>query len=41
VNYKIESTDKELTPWAGILFLKKMLDKMEFDKCLYKLALPE
>jgi hypothetical protein len=41
LDYKIEFTDKEITPWAGIVMLKKMLDKMEFDDCLSSLCLPE
>lgn len=41
MDYKIEFTDKEITPWGGILMLKKMLDKMEFDNCLNSLCLPE
>lgn len=40
MDYKIEFTDKEITPWAGILMLKKMLDKMDFDSCLEGLNLP-
>lgn len=40
MDYKIEYTDKEITPWAGILMLRKMLDRMEFDSCLETLALP-
>ncbi len=41
MDYKIEFTDKEITPWAGILMLKKMLEKMDFDSCLDGLDLPE
>jgi hypothetical protein len=41
MDYKIEFTDKEITPWAGILMLKKMLDKMDFKSCLDVLDLPE
>lgn len=40
MEYKIEYTDKEITPWSGILLIKKMLDKMEFDSCLKGLDLP-
>lgn len=28
MEYKIEFTDKEITPWSGILLLIKMLDKI-------------
>ncbi|MFN7233756.1 MAG: hypothetical protein ACK5SS_08450, partial [Cyclobacteriaceae bacterium] len=41
MDYTIEFTDKEITPWAGILLLKKMLEKMDFDSCLDGLDLPE
>lgn len=41
MDIKIEFTDKEITPWAGILLLKNMLDKMDFDACLDHLDLPE
>jgi Transposase DDE domain group 1 len=39
-DFQIEFTDKEITPWAGILMLKKMLDRMNFDSCLKELDLP-
>lgn len=41
MDFQIEFTDKEVTPWAGILMLKKMLDKMDFDGCLEALDLPK
>lgn len=40
MEYKIESTEKEITPWSGILLLINMLDKMRLDKCLSSLDLP-
>jgi hypothetical protein len=40
MEYKIEYTDKEITPWSGILLIKKMLDKMQFDSLLNELELP-
>jgi hypothetical protein len=40
MDFKIEFTNKEITPWAGILLLKKMLDKMQFDDCLANLPMP-
>jgi hypothetical protein len=40
MDYKIEFTDKGITTWAGLLMLKKMLDKMDFDSCLEGLYLP-
>jgi hypothetical protein len=30
----IEFTDKEITTWAGILMVKKMPNRMDFDSCL-------
>lgn len=41
MDFQIEFTDKEVTLWAGILILKKMLDKMDFDGCLEALNLPQ
>lgn len=40
MEYKIEFTDKEITPWSGILMMIKMLEKMQFEECLSKLDLP-
>jgi hypothetical protein len=40
MDFKIEFTNKEITPWAGILLLKRMLDKMQFDDCLANLPMP-
>jgi len=41
MDFKVEFTDREITPWSGILMLVKMLDKMGFDKCLSELDMPE
>jgi len=42
MEYKISFTNKEITPWAGLGFLQKMLEKMEFRKDISKCrALPE
>lgn len=30
MDFKISYTNKEITPWSGMVFLKKMLDKMGF-----------
>ena len=30
MNFKITYTNQEITPWSGLIFLKKMLDKMDF-----------
>jgi hypothetical protein len=40
MDFKIELTNKEITPWAGILLLNRMLDKMQFDDCLANLPIP-
>lgn len=40
MDFKIEFTDKELTPWSGLLLLIKMLEKMQFDAFLDTLPLP-
>ncbi len=39
-DYKIEFTDKEISPWSGLLLLIKMLDKMQFEEILGELSLP-
>ena len=40
MDLKIAFTDKEITPWSGIVLLKNMLDRMNFDDQLDKLPLP-
>jgi hypothetical protein len=40
MDFKIAFTDKEITPWGGILLMKKMLDRMDLDVCLDGLPLP-
>lgn len=40
MDYKIEFTDKEISPWSGLLLLIKMLNKMQFDEILGDLSLP-
>lgn len=37
---KIEFTDKEITPWGGIVLLEKMMDKMSFFQVLKDAPLP-
>ena len=37
---KLDFTDKEITPWSGILLLKRMTDRMKFDEILDRLPLP-
>jgi hypothetical protein len=39
-DYKIEFTDKEITPWGGMALMQKMLDKMNFEDVLNRSALP-
>lgn len=38
---KIEFTDKEITPWGGIVLLKRMLDKIGFERVLSDIDLPQ
>ncbi|MCS6933811.1 MAG: transposase, partial [Chitinophagales bacterium] len=41
MDFKIEFTDKEISPWAGMVMMIKMLEKMRFDECIESLELPE
>jgi hypothetical protein len=41
MEYKIEFTDKEITPWSGILMMIKMLEKMQFCFLMTILSLSE
>jgi hypothetical protein len=41
MNLKIEFTDKEVTPWGGIVILKRILDKIGFEKILSKTDIPK
>lgn len=38
--YKIEFTDKEITPWGGMSLFREMLGKMDFQSVLDELPLP-
>lgn len=40
MDLKLSFTDKEVTPWSGVILLKKMLDRMDFDAQLDQLPLP-
>ena len=40
-DFKIEFTDKEITPWAGMVLMKKMMSKMGFEQFLSQLELPQ
>jgi len=40
MDLKIEFTDKEITPWGGIVLLKRMIDKIGFEKVLLDLPKP-
>lgn len=40
MDLQLSFTDKEVSPWSGIMLLKKMLDRMGFDEQLDKLPLP-
>lgn len=37
---EIAFTDREITPWAGLILLRKMLDRMGFERELSRLNLP-
>lgn len=41
MDIKIEFTDKEITPWGGIVLLKRMLDKIGFKDFLSNIDLPQ
>lgn len=37
---KIDFTEKEITPWGGIVLLRQMLEKVDFDNVLSQAPLP-
>jgi hypothetical protein len=37
---KFEFTDKEVTPWAGMVLLRKMLTSVDFEQMIQELPLP-
>lgn len=41
MDFKIEYIDKEITPWSGLILMKKMVDKMGFDQLLTQCNLPQ
>jgi len=41
MDFKIEFTDKEITPWGGISLLKQMLKKADIESVLNDLSLPD
>ena len=41
MNLEISFTDKEITPWGGLVVMKKMLDKIKFEEVLKSLPLRE
>jgi hypothetical protein len=41
MDFKIEYIDKEITPWLGLILMKKMVDKMGFDQLLGQSNLPQ
>lgn len=40
MDFKIEFTDKEITPWGGMHIMKQMVDKLDLRDMLYDLPLP-
>ena len=41
MNLKLAFTDKEITPWSGMVFMKKLLDQTGIFSELVKSGLPE
>jgi hypothetical protein len=41
MDFKIEYVDKEITPWSGLILMKKMIDKMGIDQLLTQSNLPQ
>lgn len=41
MDLKIEFTDKEITPWGGLILMKKLLDYIGFKEYLREIGLPE
>lgn len=39
--FEIDFTDKEITPWGGISLMRQMLQKMDIERVLTKISLPE
>jgi len=35
MKFELSFTNKEITPWGGMVFLKQMLDKIEFKNQVY------
>jgi hypothetical protein len=35
LKFELSFTNKEITPWDGMVFLKQMLDKIEFKNQIY------
>ena len=41
MGFKLEFTNREISPWTGIILIKKMLKKMCFDQSLSDIGLPQ
>ncbi len=41
MDFKIAFTDKEITPWSGMFFMKKLLDQTKILSKLICCVLPE
>lgn len=41
MDFELQFTDKEITPWGGLSLLKRMLDHIGFDATLAASALPQ
>jgi hypothetical protein len=40
MDFELRFSDKEITPWGGMMLLKRMLDHMEFEAALRQSGLP-
>ena len=41
MNFELQFSDQEITPWGGISVLKRMLDHLDFDAALRASGLPQ
>lgn len=40
MDFELQFSDKEITPWGGMALMKRMLDRMQMDEALKDLKLP-
>ena len=41
MDYELQFSDKEITPWGGMALMKRMLERMDMESILGRLALPQ